>query len=567
MLPVRRVARAIAATRGGAPGTRPPISALARGFASSSDVSGEEVVDVCVVGGGVVGTAMACLLRASPRTKHLSVTLVDRVLPPPASLLDAPPAVADARVSALTPASVALLRRVGAWDRIAAARARPFTAMQVWDARAPGHVRYDASELGTDALGHVVENRIVHAALAEAASGLGVVAAAPSVVEGVEAGVSADGPLAHRSLAVVTLRDAEETPIDGTNTNTNTNTHGKSTKENQSTSSTETRRVSTLRARLVIGADGADSRVRRLAGTRAYGWSYGQKAAVGTVRLSRASDVAWQRFLPDGPIAVLPATDDPYVANVVWTNAPAEADRIAALDDENFAREVDAAFRGVGKYAFFSPSEKSSRDAFDSESPKESPKESPEESPLWQRLERLVVSGVLEPLTKAGMRISEATHRNGGLGAGVGLAGGAPFEAPPAVLRAFGKRGAFPLATRVAGRHVSERLALIGDAAHQVHPLGGQGVNLGLRDAALLQDVIEATVANGGDVGAASCLRLYEKKARAANAPMMAALDALQKLFAVDSAGAAWARGFGLAGINAIGPLRREIARYAMGGA
>ena len=562
MLPVRRVARAIAATRGGAPGTRPPISALARGFASSSDVSGEEVVDVCVVGGGVVGTAMACLLRASPRTKHLSVTLVDRVLPPPASLLDAPPAVADARVSALTPASVALLRRVGAWDRIAAARARPFTAMQVWDARAPGHVRYDASELGTDALGHVVENRIVHAALAEAASGLGVVAAAPSVVEGVEAGVSADRPRAPPgSPAVVTLRDAE-TPIDGTNTDTNT--HGKSTKENQ-LSSTETR-VTTLRARLVIGADGAHSRVRRLAGLRAYGWSYGQKAAVGTVRLSRASDVAWQRFLPDGPIAVLPATDDPYVANVVWTNAPAEADRIAALDDEAFAREVDAAFRGVGKYAFFSPSEKSSRDAFDSESPKESPKESPEESPL-ERLERLVVSGVLEPLTKAGMRISEATHRNGGLGAGVGLAGGAPFEDPPAVLRAFGKRGAFPLATRVAGRHVSERLALIGDAAHQVHPLGGQGVNLGLRDAALLQDVIEATVANGGDVGAASCLRSYEKKARAANAPMMAALDALQKLFAVDSAGAAWARGFGLAGINAIGPLRREIARYAMGGA
>jgi len=568
MLPVRRVARAIAATRGGAPGTRPPISALARGFASSSDVSGEEVVDVCVVGGGVVGTAMACLLRASPRTKHLSVTLVDRALPPPASLLDAPPAVADARVSALTPASVALLRRVGAWDRIAAARARPFTAMQVWDARAPGHVRYDASELGTDALGHVVENRIVHAALAEAASGLGVVAAAPSVVEGVAVGVSADRPRAPPgSPAVVTLRNAE-TPIDTERHGTNTNTHGKSTKENHQLSSTdETRSTSTLRARLVIGADGADSRVRRLAGTRAYGWSYGQKAAVGTVRLSRASDVAWQRFLPDGPIAVLPATDDPYVANVVWTNAPAEADRIAALDDDAFAREVDAAFRGVGKYAFFSPSEKSSRDAFDSESPKESPKESPEESPLWQRLERLVVSGVLEPLTKAGMRISEATHRNGGLGAGVGLVGGAPFEDPPAVLRAFGKRGAFPLATRVAGRHVSERLALIGDAAHQVHPLGGQGVNLGLRDAALLQDVIEATVANGGDVGAASCLRLYEKKARAANAPMMAALDALQKLFAVDSAGAAWARGFGLAGINAIGPLRREIARYAMGGA
>ena len=555
MLPVRRVARAIAATRGGAPGTRPPISALARGFASS-DVSGEEVVDVCVVGGGVVGTAMACLLRASPRTKHLSVTLVDRALPPPASLLDAPPAVADARVSALTPASVALLRRVGAWDRIAAARARPFTAMQVWDARAPGHVRYDASELGTDALGHVVENRIVHAALAEAASGLGVVAAAPSVVEGVAAGVSADRPLAG-SPAVVTLRSAA-TPIDGTKKTRGTSILEKVAKQPASTETTQSTQ-STLRARLVIGADGAHSPTRRLSGTRAYGWSYGQKAAVGTVRLSRASDVAWQRFLPDGPIAVLPATDDPCVANVVWTNAPAEADRIAALDDDAFAREVDAAFRGVGKYAFSGDSESRAK-AFDSESPG-----SPE-SPL-ERLERLVVSAVLEPLTKSGMTFSEKTHRNGGFGAGVGLAGGAPFEDPPTVVGASGKRGAFPLATQIAGRHVSERLALIGDAAHQVHPLGGQGVNLGLRDAALLQDVIEATVENGGDVGAASCLLSYEKKARAANAPMMAALDALQKLFAVDSTGAAWARGFGLAGINAIGPLRREIARYAMGGA
>lgn len=174
---------------------------------------------------------------------------------------------------------------------------------------------------------------------------------------------------------------------------------------------------------------------------------------------------------------------------------------------------------------------------------------------------------MLEPLTKSGMTFSEKTHRNGGFGAGVGLAGGAPFEDPPTVVSASGKRGAFPLATRIAGRHVSERLALIGDAAHQVHPLGGQGVNLGLRDAALLQDVIEATTENGGDVGAASCLLSYEKKARAANVPMMVALDALQKLFAVDSQGAAWARGFGLAGINAIGPLRREIARYAMGGA
>jgi ubiquinone biosynthesis monooxygenase Coq6 len=529
MLPARRVARAIAATRGDAPGTRPPISALARGFASS-DASGPEVVDVCVVGGGVVGTAMACLLRASPRTKHLSVTLVDRAAPPPPSLLDAPPAVADARVSALTPASVALLRSVGAWDRVAAARARPFTAMQVWDARAPGHVRYDASELGADALGYVVENRIVHAALAEAANRLGVVAAAPSGVEGVRGGPTLPGP-----FSVVTLRrvgDAKDTTSDTATTD--------------------------IHARVVVGADGANSRVRALAGLRAPGWSYGQKAAVGTVTLSRASDVAWQRFLPDGPIAVLPATDDPCVANVVWTNTPQEADRLVSLSDEDFANEVDEAVRGVGKYDFSRPSKAGDAETFPS---RLSGKDA------LVDVERLVVSSFLEPLTKRGMSMSEQAHRNGGLGAGVGLVGGAPFETPPRVTGAGGTRGAFPLATRMAGRHVSSRLALIGDAAHQVHPLGGQGVNLGLRDAQLLQGVFEETCAVGGDVGSSSCLLAYEKKARAANAPMMAALDALQKLFAVDSAGVAWARGFGLAGVNAIGPLRREIAKYAMGGA
>ena len=535
MLPARRVARAIAATRGEAPGTRPPISgALARRFASS-DASGEQVVDVCVVGGGVVGTALACLLRASPRTKHLSVTLVDRAPPPPPSLLDTPPAVADARVSALTPASVALLRRVGAWDRVAAARARPFTAMQVWDARAPGHVRYDASELGAEALGHVVENRLVHAALAEAARRLGVVAAAPSGVEGVRGGSELPG-----SPAAVTLRAVSADD-------------GRKTDPNDSAVSETT---TTLRARVVVGADGADSRVRALAGLRAPGWSYGQKAAVGAVRLSRASDVAWQRFLPDGPLAVLPATDDPCAANVVWTNAPAEADRLVAMSDDDFAQEVDAALRGVGKYDF------SGRSLDDAENSSSSPR-----FPAgFEALERNLVSAVLAPLTKQCLAFSERTHAHGGLGAGVGLVGGAPFEAPPSVTSAAGKRGAFPLATRMAGRHVSDRMALIGDAAHQVHPLGGQGVNLGLRDARLLVDVFEETIENGGDVGAARCLLAYEKKARAANAPMMAALDALQKLFAVDSAGVAWARGFGLAGVNSIGPLRREIAKYAMGG-
>ena len=131
-------------------------------------------MDVCVVGGGIVGTALACALRASPRTSHLSVLLADRAPLPSSAWLDSLPDQPEPRVSALTPSSARLLRDVGAWDRVAAARACPFVAMQVWDARAPGHVRYDAAEIGASELGHVVENRVVHTALAEAAERLGV---------------------------------------------------------------------------------------------------------------------------------------------------------------------------------------------------------------------------------------------------------------------------------------------------------------------------------------------------------------------------------------------------------
>ena len=137
----------------------------------------------------------------------------------------------------------------------------------------------------------------------------------------------------------------------------------------------------------------------------------------------------------------------------------------------------------------------------------------------------------------------------------------------PRVVAAAGPRGSFPLATQLAGRYALRRLALVGDAAHQVHPLGGQGVNLGMRDAALLTDALAGACANGGDVGSMLSLGKYADGASAANLPMMAALDGLQKLFASDMPVVAWARGAGLAGVNAIGPVRRRIARYAMGGA
>ena len=92
-------------------------------------------------------------------------------------------------------------------------------------------------------------------------------------------------------------------------------------------------------------------------------------------------------------------------------------------------------------------------------------------------------------------------------------------------------------------------------------------MNLGMRDVVLLTDALAAACANGGDVGSMLVLRGYADAANGANVPMMAALDGLQRLFASDQPLVAWARGAGLAGVNALGPIRRRIARYAMGGA
>ena len=154
-------------------------------------------VDVCIVGGGIVGTALACSIRANPLTAHLTVSLADRAPPPASAWLDDPPPTPEPRVSALTPASVALLRDVGAWDRVEASRrACAFRAMQVWDAEAVGHVRYDASEVGATELGHVVENRVMHTALHEAARRLGVQTSPPASAVALDLPADGGGDLA-----------------------------------------------------------------------------------------------------------------------------------------------------------------------------------------------------------------------------------------------------------------------------------------------------------------------------------------------------------------------------------
>jgi 2-polyprenylphenol 6-hydroxylase len=384
----------------------------------------------------MVGAALAALLASRPETSRLRIALLE---PRPA----APPAAddpLDLRVSALSRASQRLLERTGAWPAVVGRGVSPYRRMVVWDAAdrpdGPGAVRFDAAELAEPDLGHIVENRSVQAALLECAREHGVMLLRSGV-----ASVIVDG-----GAAQVTTPAGRR-----------------------------------LACALAIGADGHDSAVRRLAGIETRGWDYAQRGIVAHLAPERPhQQTAWQRFLPGGPLALLPLADGRV--SLVWTVPATEAEALVALDDAAFAARVTEASGGV--------------------------------------------LGALTPTTP---------------------------------------RAAFPLRLMHALEYTRPRLALVGDAAHAVHPLAGQGVNLGFMDAAALAQVLGEALAAGEDIGEYAVLRRYERWRKAENLPALALMDGLQKLFGSDLPLLSWVRRSGLGLFDRAEPVKRSLIRRAMG--
>jgi len=397
--------------------------------------------DVIVAGGGMTGGMLAAALA---HAGELSVCVLERARPEPFEPGSSP--AHDIRVTALSIATERMFRRIGAWDGVLSRRACPYREMHVWDGEAGvedgrssrWRTRFDAEEIGTEALGHIVENRVVQLALLERLE------CDPNVELRCPARLAAFR--VERDSVVVTLEGGE-----------------------------------TLDARLLVGADGARSAVRTLAAIPHEHEPYGQHALVATIRtVLPQQSVTWQRFVPSGPQAFLPLTG-PH-ASMVWYHEPDEVARLAALDDERFAREMEAAF----------PVE---------------------------------LGGVDAVIERAG----------------------------------------FPIAKAHAARYVDERVALIGDAAHTVHPLAGQGVNLGMLDAAALAEVLGDAVRRGRDPGRARVLRRYERWRRGENALMIAALDGFHHMFGPHPAPLRTLRRAALGLADRAGPAKRLVMRRAMG--
>ncbi len=394
----------------------------------------EHDYDVVIAGAGIVGGALACALGA----QALRVALIE-ARPP---VTQWPEGTHDLRVSAVTPGSARLFQALGVWDDMCAQGVSPFYEMRVWDAAGSGEIHFDAAAIGEETLGYIMENRVIQGALLKRLPS-SLTWRCPDSVTGLVLGGD------HIML--------------------------------------ETRQGARLKTRLVVGADGADSALRRLAGISARIAEYGEHAVVANVRTSATHQrTAWQRFLPGGPLAFLPLPDEHECA-IVWTVPSARARNLLALDEQGFIAELQSA-------------------------------------------------------------LGAKTPRHG-LGR----------------VEASGPRASFPLRLVQTERTIAPRVALIGDAAHTMHPLAGQGVNLGLGDAAVLAEALLRAHARGKDIGARSVLRRYERARKGEVLAMIAALEGLHRLFGSRARPVQWLRNAGLDVVNAAAPVKCLLMRQAMG--
>ena len=387
--------------------------------------------DVVIAGGGMVGLATAAALQGS----GLRIAVIESRIPELTELTPEP----ALRVSAINAASERLLQHLGVWQDILALRASAYQGMEVWESDSFGRIAFRAQEYGHTHLGHIIENHVIQLALWNKVSRQSeVTMIAPATFQQVAWG---------ENEAFITLDNGQM-----------------------------------LTARLVIGADGAHSSLRQPADLPLTFWDYGHPALVATIKTELPHEgCARQIFRPNGILAFLPL-EDAHLCSIVWSVSPEEAQRLEALPESDFNRELAVAFD-----------------------------------------------------TRLGL------------------------------CEVVSARQSHPLVGRYARSFAAHRLALAGDAAHTIHPLAGQGVNLGFMDAAELASEIKRLQRQGKDIGRYMYLRRYERTRKHSAAVMLTAMQGFRQLFDGDNPAKKLLRDVGMALADNLPGLKPRLVRHAMG--
>ncbi len=408
--------------------------------------SGEQTdFDVIIVGGGMVGASLACLLRES----RLRILLLDRMAFDDSKIpYHQDRTRFDPRVSAITNASKELFKNLGIWQEIEDARSCAYHNMKVWDADGTGAIEFSAEEINQPELGTIIENSLILSALYQRL-------------------------LDQENLRIETPQTIQSFDRLGTGQESSIQITCESGQQ--------------YSAKLVVAADGANSKLRELAQFETSEWEYNHQAIVTTVKTELPhNSTALQRFINTGPLAFLPLDDQAlepgHYSSIVWSAIPERAESLMAMTEAQFNTELARSIEN---------------------------------------------------------RLGEISWSD--------------------------RRFSFPLRQRHAKEYVQQNLALVGDAAHTIHPLAGQGVNLGFLDVCALAEELQRGIKAGRSPGDFTILQRYQRRRIGNNLGMMWLMEGFKHLFAEEALPVRWLRNLGMSGIDKMPLLKNQIARRAMG--
>ena len=396
--------------------------------------------DIMIVGAGMVGAAAACLLaqsNLSKKTAPFKIALIETSVATPFGA-----GHFDPRVAAITEKSRQILADCGVWQAIENLRVSPYLAMNVWDAESTGRIHFDCHDIHVPNLGHIVESNVIVDMLLEKIATLETIDfICPATIHEYQ-----------KDQDMITVEMGDGRRISGS---------------------------------LLIGADGGNSKVRDHFNFECKQWDYQHEAIVATIKTTKPNQQeAWQRFMPTGPLALLPLNNqgDLHHSSIVWSQQPSIAEGLMALDDKQFCGELGRA----SEYC-----------------------------------------------------LGEVTS--------------------------VSRRYKFPLRQNHAVDYVLPGVALIGDAAHTIHPLAGQGVNLGFADVAALAEEITRARMRDIDIGDESILKRYQRRRKPENLATMAVMEGFKNLFSADQLPLRLLRSLGMSQLDKMTPLKNEIIKRAMG--